>query len=32
MAELFNRLPGFQKPPAGQKRQVLRRLPLGCGV
>ena len=27
MAELFNRLPGFQKTPAGQERQVLRRLP-----
>lgn len=27
MAELFNRLPGFQKTPAGQERRVLRRLP-----
>ena len=27
MTELFNRLPGFQKTPAGQERQVLRRLP-----
>ena len=27
MSNLFNRLPGFQKTPAGQERQVLRRLP-----
>ena len=27
MSNLFNRLPGFQKNPAGQERQVLRRLP-----
>ena len=27
MAELFNRLPGFQETPAGQERTVLRLLP-----
>ena len=27
MAELFNRLPGFQQTPAGQERTVLRLLP-----
>ena len=27
MAELFNRLPGFQQSPAGQERTVLRLLP-----
>ena len=27
MGELFNRLPGFQQTPAGQERDVLRRLP-----
>lgn len=27
MADIFKRLPGFQQTPAGQERQVLRRLP-----